>query len=203
MGVVAISLEAHQSAGEKFGSTIGDVVICLGACRSAGENLLSAWDSLPTNVGIPNTLWEMPGFLWIFMLRTVGIIRDSLDIQEHKITLHSEYDACIVHYQLLNYTSLPNISFNIRFCALLYKGTIETGERFKNESMYTKTITRLSDWMISNEHPVNHIHYLSYLINADKSRKAQFFNCVIKLEMLNVFENDFGLVSGWHSFLMS
>jgi len=50
--------------------------------------------------------------------------------------------------------------------------------------------------MISNEHPVNHIHYLSYLINADKSRKAQFFNCVIKLEMLNVFENDFGLVSG-------
>jgi len=59
-----------------------------------------------------------------------------------------------------------------------------------------ETITRLSDRMISIEHGLNVIHYISHLISADKHRNTQFINGAKKLEAFQVFPNDSGLASG-------
>ena len=74
-------------------------MISLGARQSAGENFGCTWECRRSNTGITNKLLEMAGFLWIFIRRTTGIFRDSLDVHEQSTSLNSEYDAwIIVHY---------------------------------------------------------------------------------------------------------
>jgi hypothetical protein len=41
---------------------MGVIVISMGARWSGGENYLCTWECRRTNVGITNTLSEMPGF---------------------------------------------------------------------------------------------------------------------------------------------
>jgi len=59
----------------------------------------------------------------------------------------------------------------------------------------SKTITRLSDQMISIEHRLNVIQEISHLISANKRRNMQFFNGVEKLEAIFVFPKDSCLAS--------
>jgi len=61
----------------------------------------------------------MPGFWWIFIQRTAGVIWDSPDVHEQSTSLNSKYDACIiVHYQFG--IILAIIVFDIVFFALLH-----------------------------------------------------------------------------------
>jgi len=62
--------------------------------------------------------------------------------------------------------------------------------------MYTKTIPRLSDGMISIKHGVNVIHSISHVIRADESRNRQLINGAQKLEDLLVFAEQLYLASG-------
>jgi len=50
--------------------------------------------------------------------------------------------------------------------------------------------------MISIEHGVNDIHYVSHLIRANESRSLQFINGIQNLEVLLVFADDLNLVGG-------
>jgi len=72
------------------------ILIGMGTFQSAGDKIVSTWEGHLTNAGIQTELWEMPGFRSIFIWRTAGIIRDSLDLNKNWITLHSEYDAWII-----------------------------------------------------------------------------------------------------------
>jgi len=62
----------------------------------------------------------------------------------------------------------------------------------------TKTITQLSNRMISIECSLNVIHLISHLIRADKRRITQFINGAKMLEALLEFPNDSALESGWN-----
>jgi len=100
---------------------MGVIVISLGAPWSAGEYFGCTWECRWTNVGITNKLWEMPGFVWIFIRRTAGVIWDSSDVHEQSTSLNSEYDAwIIVHYHF--WIILLVIFFNVVFCASLHQG---------------------------------------------------------------------------------
>jgi len=57
-----------------YWSTMGVIVIGLGTCQSAGENFGCTWECHQTNMGISSKLWEMPGFLCMFIQRTAGVI---------------------------------------------------------------------------------------------------------------------------------
>jgi len=102
-----------------YRSTMGVIVISLGAGQSAGENFGCTWECRRTNTGITNTLWEVPGFLWIDIRRTACVIWDSSDVHEHSTSLNSEYDACIFAHYLL-WIILAIIFVNIVFCASLH-----------------------------------------------------------------------------------
>jgi len=88
----------------------------------------------------------MSGFLWIFIWSTAGFIWASPDIP-WAIKIPSMYDAyIIVHYELLNYTIVPSISFNIPLFTSLHWG--EPKKMASDSKMRpgkTETITRLSD----------------------------------------------------------
>jgi len=68
---------------------------------------------------------------------------------------------------------------------------------FKMRAGETKTIVRLSDWMISIEHRLNVIDWSCHLIRADKCRNTQFISGAKKLEALVVFPNDSSQAGGW------
>ena len=54
----------------------------------------------------------MAGFLWIFIQRTTGVIRDSPDVRKESISLDGEYESWIIgHYHL--WIILAIIVFNI------------------------------------------------------------------------------------------
>jgi len=100
-----------------YRSTMGVIGMSLGACRTAGKNFGCTSECRRTNVGLTNTLWEMPGFLWIFIRRTPGVIWCSSNVHEQSTSINSEYDEwIIVHYHF--WMILAFIFFNIVFCAL-------------------------------------------------------------------------------------
>jgi hypothetical protein len=72
---------------------MGVMVISLGACRSAGENVGYTCEGCPTNANITNKICEMPVFLWIFIWRTSSVIWDSSNVCKQSTPLNSDYDA--------------------------------------------------------------------------------------------------------------
>jgi len=105
-----------------YRSTMGVIGISLGVCRSARLNFGCTWECHGTNVGITNKFWEMPGFLWIFIWRTAGVIWDSSDIHEQSTSLSSKYAAwMIVHYDFWIITSRHLLPHCILCHAILRK----------------------------------------------------------------------------------
>jgi len=58
------------------------ILIWFGTHWRTGENIGFTWQCSCTNVGITYTLWDMAGFLWVFIRMTAGITRNSPE--EHK-----------------------------------------------------------------------------------------------------------------------
>ena len=175
---------------------MGVIVECLGTCWSARENFGCTWECRQSNLGITSKLWEMPGFWWIFILRSAGVIWDSPDVHKQSISLIGEYDAWIsVHYY--PWIILAIVFFHFAFFALLHQGPKEKCKWFKHKRRHTETITLLSNWMRSNIHGVNVIHSISHLIRSDESRKTQCINGAEMLEALLVFADYTHLANGW------
>jgi len=144
----------------------------------------------------------MPGFWKIFLPRTPGSIRDTLDVHKQSILLISEYNAwSIVHYHYWN--KLAAIFFNIVFIALLLYGTRKIRKWFKHKCRYTETIPQQNCQMISIKHGVDVIHYFPHHIMANKSMNTQFINGAKMLDMLLGFADCLYLASGWNWIPMS
>jgi len=97
---------------------------------------------------------------------------------------------------LLNHTSYHLLQHFIFYLAKLRtqrkRGVISHKHR------YSKTITRLSNWMITAKHAVKVIQYFSHLIRANETWNTQFINNANPLEALHVFPDDSYLMSGWN-----
>ena len=187
---------------DRYRDTKGVIVISLETRQNAGENFGCTWEYCWTNAGITCKLWEIPGFLWIFIQITAVVIWDSLDVNKQSISLNGEYDAwIIVHYHF--WIILAIIFFNIQFLASLHYGTQQHGKRFKYQRRYTETISGLSDQLISNKHGVNVIHSISHFIRSDESRNTKFIQRANQLEALLVFDDYSYRMSGWNWIPMS
>jgi len=139
---------------------------------------------------------------WMFMHIYSEVSRWYLILSANTrawITPNGEYHAwIIVHYHYLSILILAINFFNFLFVASLYYWTKDKDEWFKHKYGYTKTVTRLSNWMTSLKQGVNAIHYFSHHIRADESRNTQFMNSAKKLEALLAFANNLYLVGGWN-----
>jgi len=119
LGSVTTSTGVTGISHDWYRSTMGVIVILLGACRSTREIFGCSWECRRTHAGITNTPWDNPGLLWRFIWRTAEVIWDSTDAHEKLTSLNREYDSwIIVHYHF--WIILAVIFFNMVLCASLH-----------------------------------------------------------------------------------
>ena len=85
-----------------------------------------------TNAGITTILWQMSGFLWIFIQSTAGSIVDSPDVYMQSISFNGKDDALIIVH-CYHWIILGIIYFKIVFFAILHYETKEKGKSFKHD----------------------------------------------------------------------
>jgi len=176
------------------------IVISLGTHLSTGENIGCTSECHQSNAAIRNILPKMPECWWIFMRRTAGYLYLSGCTQ---VIDFPQPWTWFKDYWLLSLLNHSSYYFYQHW--IMHLTTFRNQRKWqvnKQQCRYTKTITGVSNQMISLDYGVNVIHYFSHLVWADECRNTWFINGTRKVQALLVFPNYSYLASAWNGIRM-